>query len=81
MVEKTRQLITQKEAAAILGKTLQSIQKLVKKGRLRSRYKYGRRVIYAIDVFSYVPGKPGRPRKLKSSTFDAHHSKADAHVT
>ena len=61
--EKNSQWITQKEASEISGKTLKAVHELTKKGRLRIKEMYGKRLVHRQDVLSYEPKKAGRPRK------------------
>jgi excisionase family DNA binding protein len=56
-------LITQKEAARIRGVSPQSINELVKKGKLKTVTVGGRRFLLKPDVEAYQPGPYGRPRK------------------
>lgn len=57
------QWITQKEASEISGKNIQAIHKLTKKGLLRIKEVYGKRLVNRDDILNYKPKKVGRPRK------------------
>ena len=43
-------LITQSEAAELLGKSLPAVNDLVRRGRLRSVEKFGRRLVFRSEV-------------------------------
>jgi hypothetical protein len=56
-------LITQKGAAKIRGVSPQSINELVKKGKLKTVAIGGRQFLLRPEVEAYKPGPFGRPRK------------------
>lgn len=47
------ELITQSEAAELMGKTLPAVNELVRRGRLRSVEKYGKRLVYRSEAESF----------------------------
>jgi len=55
--------ISQAEAARIRGVSRQAIARLVKKGRLRVLRIAGKVLLKRLDVKSFEPEQPGRPRK------------------
>lgn len=57
--------VTQAAAAAEKGVELSVLNAWVRRGRVRSKLIFGRRVVYLPDVMSYDPeaNKGGRPRK------------------
>jgi excisionase family DNA binding protein len=61
------ELITQTEAAILRGVSLGAINELVRRGKLRSEERFGKRLVYRSEVEAYAPspgGWPkGRPRK------------------
>ena len=58
-------LISQKQAAQIRGITLQGINSLVKRGKLKT-YTVGDKIFLSRkEVESYVPSVGGRPKKKK----------------
>ena len=56
-------LISQKEAAEIRGCSTQTINSLVKRGRLKAFVIAGKTVLSRKDVESYTPSKGGRPKQ------------------
>jgi hypothetical protein len=60
-------LITQTEAADLRGVDLGAVNQWVRRGRVRSFEKYGRRLVSRSEVLSYDPGahKGGRPSTKK----------------
>ncbi len=52
-------LITQTEAAELRGVSLASISELVKRGRLRSKEVFGKRLVYRSEVLAFEKEKPG----------------------
>jgi Zn-dependent peptidase ImmA (M78 family) len=56
-------LITQKEAAKIRGVSPQSINYLVKRGKLKTVTVGDREFLSRSEVKKYRPGKAGRPKK------------------
>jgi excisionase family DNA binding protein len=67
----TNELITQTEAAELRGVSLGAINELVRRGKLRSEERFGKKLVYRSDVEDYEPspgGWPkGRPRKLEQT--------------
>lgn len=61
--ENSSHWITQKEASELSGRTLKAVHELTKKGRLRTKEMYGRRLVRREDVLNYEPKKAGRPKK------------------
>jgi hypothetical protein len=61
-------LITQKEAAKIRGVSPQSINDLVKRGKLRTFTIGDRKFLLRPEVKAYKAEKGGRPRKESSKT-------------
>lgn len=57
-------LMTQAEAAELRGTTVAAINELVRRGRLRSVERFGKRLVYRSDVESFEPEKGGRGRKV-----------------
>jgi hypothetical protein len=64
-------LITQKDAAELRGVSVASINDLVRRGRLRSIERFGRRLVYRSEVAAFEPSRggwtKGRPRKTQDS--------------
>jgi hypothetical protein len=60
-------LITQTEAAGLCGVDLGVVNQWVRRARVRSFEKYGRRLVSRSEVLSYDPGanKGGRPATKK----------------
>lgn len=56
------ELITQSEAAEMMGKSLSAVNELVRRGRLPSVEKYGRRLLYRSDVESFEHEPRGRKK-------------------
>lgn len=54
-------LITQSEAADLSGRSVSAINELVRRGRLRSVEKFGKRLVYRSEVEAFEPSKGGRP--------------------
>jgi hypothetical protein len=54
-------LITQLEAAELKGCSLQAINNLVRRGRLKGYGKYGRVLVSRSEVVGFEPSKGGRP--------------------
>ena len=52
-------LITQSEAARIRGISLPSINELVRRGRLRSKEVFGKKLVYRSEVEAFEKEKPG----------------------
>lgn len=52
--------ITQLEAANLRGVTLQVVNNWVRRGRVRSKEKYGKVLVSRADVLAYQPTRPGR---------------------
>jgi DNA-directed RNA polymerase specialized sigma24 family protein len=52
-------LITQTEAARMRGISLPSINELVRRGRLRSKEVFGKKLVYRSEVESFEKEKPG----------------------
>ncbi|PYP85875.1 MAG: hypothetical protein DMF61_15045 [Blastocatellia bacterium AA13] len=59
-------LISQKQAAAIRGVTLQGIHSLVKRGKLKTYMVGDKGFLSRKEVESYVPSVGGRPKKKTS---------------
>jgi hypothetical protein len=57
------ELITQAEAARIRKVSLPSINELVRRGRLRSVERYGKKLVYRSEVLGFEPEKGGRGLK------------------
>jgi hypothetical protein len=57
------ELITQSEAAEISGRSLNSINELVRRGRLRSGKRFGKTLVYRSEVLAFEPEKGGRGKK------------------
>lgn len=55
--------ITQKEASEISGKTLKSINELVRNKRLKVNQIYGKRLVSKDEILNFKPKKAGRRRK------------------
>jgi hypothetical protein len=55
-------LISQKEAAELRGSSIQSINSLVKRGKLTTFVIGGKRFLSRKEVKSYIPSKGGRPK-------------------
>lgn len=72
MVER-EQWITQKEAAELRGMSLQAINALVSRKRIRSKLVYGKTLVHRDDVLTYEPktknrfsaGKAAKKGKVK----------------
>jgi len=62
-----QELITQAEAARIRGVTIQAINFLVKRGKLRTVEIGGRAFLYRSDIENFEPDPGGRPRKQPGS--------------
>lgn len=60
-------LITQKEAAEIRGCTPQAINRLVRRGSLKSVEVLGRRLVFKDEVEKFEPSKGGRPKTRQSA--------------
>jgi len=60
-------LITQKEAAEIRGCTPQAINRLVRRGSLKSVEVLGRRLVFRDEVEKFKPSKGGRPKSKTRS--------------
>ena len=56
-------LISQKEAAEIRGCSTQTINSLVKRGKLKTYVIGGKKLVSKKEVQNYTPSKGGRPRK------------------
>jgi hypothetical protein len=54
--------LTQTEAADHLGKSLAAVNELVRRGRITSTNKYGKRLVLRSDVLSFEP-LPTSPKK------------------
>jgi excisionase family DNA binding protein len=52
-------LITQTEAAKLRGISLPSINELVRRGRLRSKEIFGKKLVYRSEVLAFEKEKPG----------------------
>lgn len=52
-------LITQTEAASLRGVSLASINELIKRGRLRIKEVFGKRLVYKSEVLAFEKEKPG----------------------
>lgn len=59
-------LISLTQAAELRGVTMQSIQDLIKRGRLEAVEVAGRRLLRRSDVINFKPEVGGRGRKAKS---------------
>jgi hypothetical protein len=59
MVER-EQWITQKAAAEARGMSIQAINSLASRGRIRSKVVYGKRLVHRGDVLAYVPKTKNR---------------------
>jgi excisionase family DNA binding protein len=57
-------LITQSEAARLRGVSLPSINELVRRGRLRSKEVFGKKLVYRSEVEGFEKEKPGPKGKL-----------------
>jgi excisionase family DNA binding protein len=58
----TDEMITQSEAAEIRGVSLGAINELVRRGKLRSAERFGKRLVYRSDVEAYEPSPGGWPK-------------------
>ncbi|HEY6331167.1 MAG TPA: helix-turn-helix domain-containing protein [Blastocatellia bacterium] len=58
----TENLVSQSTAAKMRGVTKQSIQRLIKRGSLRSITIDGHTFLFRSEVEKFVPSKGGRPR-------------------
>jgi predicted site-specific integrase-resolvase len=60
----TDDLITQADAAGLRGVDLRTLNQWVRRGRVRSELKYGKRLVNRADVMAYDPAanKGGRPK-------------------
>ncbi|MDQ3818517.1 MAG: helix-turn-helix domain-containing protein [Acidobacteriota bacterium] len=56
------ELITQKEAADLRGVSLGAINELVRRGKLLSEERFGKRLVYRSDVEAYEPSPGGWPK-------------------
>ena len=61
-----RKLITQKEAAEIRGCSPQAINRLIKRGSLRTVEVGGRKLLFRDEVKKYEPKPGGRPKKKET---------------
>jgi len=52
-------LITQSEAAVLRGVSKASISELVKRGRLRTKEMFGKKLVYRSEVLTFEKEKPG----------------------
>jgi hypothetical protein len=52
-------LITQVEAARLRGVSLASINELIRRGRLRSKEVFGKKLVYRTEVLTFKKEKPG----------------------
>lgn len=68
-------LITQSEAAELRGASVAAINDLVRRGKLRSEEKFGKRLVFRSDVLAYVPNKGGRPARAKAQAEEAVNKK------
>jgi hypothetical protein len=59
-------LITQKEAAEVSGRTIAAVNELVRRGRIKSFELYGRTLVSRAEVLAFEPSKGGRPPKEKA---------------
>jgi excisionase family DNA binding protein len=68
--EEQDEMLTTIEAAALRGVSPDAIRRLIKRGRLRSKIKYGRLVVYRSEVMDFKKDKPGPrgPRKSAKKT-------------
>jgi excisionase family DNA binding protein len=57
--------ISQAQAADLRGVSRQAIARLVKRGRLKGIVVGGRMLIRRVDVESFQPRNPGRPKSKK----------------
>lgn len=60
-------LITQREAASLLGVSLNVINNWISRGRIRAFPKYGRNLVSRSEVVSHQPSKGGRPKTSKNN--------------
>jgi len=58
-----KDLITQKEAAEIRGVSVQAINDLVRRGRLKTVTIAGRKCLSRSEVEKFEPKQAGRPKK------------------
>jgi DNA-directed RNA polymerase specialized sigma24 family protein len=58
-VDEMEDLITQSEAAELSGRSLESINNLVRRGRLRSKEIFGKKLVYRSEVLAFEKEKPG----------------------
>ncbi len=65
MSEQKSRLVTQKKAAELTGKTLNAINHLVRRQRLRVRRKDDKTYVFLSDVLNYKPDKPGRKKRTE----------------
>lgn len=70
----TDALITQSEAAKIRGVSLGSINELVRRGKLRSAERFGKRLVYRSDVEAYEPSPGGWPKGRPRNTANVENS-------
>ncbi len=56
--------LTQSDAATLKRMSIAAINELVRRGRLRSELRYGKRVVNRAEVIAYVP----REKKIKAAT-------------
>ena len=66
-ISEPEDLITQKEAAEISGRTIAAINELVRRGRIASFERFGRVVVSRSAVLAFEPDKGGRPSTKKGS--------------
>jgi hypothetical protein len=57
--DEVEDLITQSEAAELSGRSLASINNLVRRGRLRSKEVFGKKLVYRSEVLAFEKEKPG----------------------
>lgn len=55
MKQRNEELITQSEAAEIRGMSLAAVNEHVRSGRWRSEFRFGKRLVYRVDVESFEP--------------------------
>ena len=53
-------LITQADAAQLMGRSLNAVNNLVRRGRLRSERRFGRTLVYRADVLAFERDPRGR---------------------
>jgi hypothetical protein len=58
-------LVTQSEAAKLRGVSLPSINELVRRGRLRTKEVFGKKLVYRSEVLAFERERPGPKSEKK----------------